>query len=78
MLSYRPLGAGGGWGRGRQRFAVGERDVAERGPAVADVGFAVGVQRQDPGVPLVAVSLVGDLEDGQEAVVQERVVAAGR
>src|SRR5262249_62382270 len=57
-----------------QGFAVRQRDMAKGGPPVADVSFAVGIEREDPGLPLVAESLVSELEDGREAVVQEGVV----
>src|SRR5204862_1994764 len=65
----------GRWaGPAGQRFAMRQRDVAECRPTSADVGFAIGIEREDPGVALVAESFISEFENGHETFVQERVV----
>src|SRR5262249_51773799 len=64
------------WRRGplRKRFAMSQRDIAECRTTSADLGFAVRIEREKPGITIVAESFVGDFEYGHETFIEERVV----
>src|SRR2546425_6421600 len=69
-----PARRSGRLGLRRQWFAMSQRNVAKGGPSVANVSFASGIEREDPGVSFVAESFISKFEHSHEAFVKECIV----
>ena len=61
-------------GLGRQWVAMCQGNIAKSRPPFANVSFAIGIERKNPGVSLVPKSLISEFQNSHEALIQECVV----